>query len=195
MNEIANVLREISDKMGYTPTWISIIGIFVPILLSVLVLVMQILHQKSNKDLQKRIYNHEVDLKLFDSILDIYKVFSKSVDSLPQKEENIRDRLVDKNTKNNWVDYLIDVDRELYRKYDFAVLLLGRNDNLTKKLHEIIINYDNIIIMINKLKDNIKDEDINKLKEAIVQYMESMNYENFDGYFSKYINIKEFIEY
>ena len=96
MCHIANALQVISDKIVSIPNWISITGVFVPIALSVIVLIMQILQQKSNKQLQKRIYNHEVELKCFDSILQIYSSFSKSVDSLPQLPKNLKERIATK---------------------------------------------------------------------------------------------------
>ena len=191
MCHIANALQVISDKIVSIPNWISITGVFVPIALSVIVLIMQILQQKSNKQLQKRIYNHEVELKCFDSILQIYSSFSKSVDSLPQLPKNLKERIANKKA---WYESLIEIDREMYRKYDFAVLLLGKEDDLTKKLYEKIKEYDDIISSVDNLSTDVTENDEKNLLNLIEQYMKSMNYDNFDQYFSKYINMKHFLE-
>lgn len=191
MCHIANALQVISDKIVSIPNWISITGVFVPIALSVIVLIMQILQQKSNKQLQKRIYNHEVELKCFDSILQIYSSFSKSVDSLPQLPKNLKERIANKKA---WYESLIEIDREMYRKYDFAVLLLGKEDDLTKKLYEKIKEYDDIISSVDNLSTDVTENDEKNLLNLIEQYMKSMNYDNFDQCFSKYINMKHFLE-
>ncbi len=205
MYQLVSALQAIGDKIMPIPNWISITGVFVPILLSTIVLIMQILQQKSNKQLQiqqqksneqlqKRIYNHEVELKCFDSILSIYTSFSKSVDSLPQFKENLQKHIAKESSKETWYKSLVEIDREMYRKYDFAVLLLGEGAELSQKLKQKMGEYDEIIRRVKSLSTNAEEGEKNDLQDLIIQYMKSMNYEEFDQFFSKYINLNHFLE-
>lgn len=193
MEQLVEVLQDISKKLDGIPSWITITGVFVPIVLSFAVFLVQIMHQKSNKELQKRIHNHEVELKCFDSFLMIYDVYSKSVDSLPARIENIRLFLKDESTKTEWYYSLVDTVREMYRKLDFAILLLGTEDKLIEVLKLKIDKYDRIISQINEL-ETPTEEDIEHLKGMIEEYRDAMNYEQFDEYFSRFLSITHYLE-
>lgn len=202
MTDIISILQEIANRISYTPTWITYIGVLVPIIVSIAVFIMQISQHKSNKklhkqistsqaELQKNIYNHQVELKCFDSILDIYKAFSSSVDALSVDSKYIKDTISDKDLKYDWHTNLIDIERQLYRKYDFASMLLGNTD-LTKILKNRADSYRNMVEII--LTKESTDEAVTDIIDMSQKYMDSMTYDNFDKYFTKYLSIRGFIE-
>lgn len=202
MTDTISILQEIANKITYTPAWITYIGVLVPIIVSIAVFIMQISQHKSNKNLQKQInagqtelqkniYNHQVELKCFDSILDIYKAFSSSVDTLSVDSKYIKDTISDEDFKYDWHTSLINTERQLYRKYDFASMLLGDTD-LTKVLKNRADAYRNMVEMI--LAKESTDKAVTDIIDISQKYMDSMTYDNFDKYFTKYLNIRGFIE-
>lgn len=191
------VFQDIANKMTYVPVWVTYVGIFVPIFLSIVVLMSQIVQNKMNKKLQKSIHNHQVGLKRFDSILDIYFAFSESVDVLSSNKDNIKDTLSNKDSAFEWNNRLVDVERKMCRKYDFALMLLGEKNDLVKKLKEKMDAYSRLVgSVLEKTESDaeLTDEVIDSICEMNQKYIASMSYDEFDKFFSSFLNINSFIE-
>lgn len=192
-----DILKQIAEKMTYVPALITYIGILVPIFISAAVLISQILQNKSNKKLQKNIHNHQVELKCFDSVLEIYYVFSESVDILPSNVESLNSILGNNEAKTEWCNSLVDIERKMYRKYDFAFMLLGNENNLVKILQEKRNQFTNLVGFI---LEKIENESENKeniqssVYEMSKDYIEKMSYDAFDQHFLNYLNINHFTE-
>ena len=139
-----SILQDIANKLTYVPAWVTYVGIFVPIFVSIVVLISQIAQSKINKNLQENIHKHQVELKCFDSVLEIYFAFSESVDVLSINTNNIKNTLSDKESKVEWHNRLVNVERNLYRKYDFALMLLG-DDDLVEILKEKADKYCELV--------------------------------------------------
>lgn len=191
------ILQDIANKLTYVPAWVTYVGIFVPIFVSIVVLISQIVQSRINKNLQKNIHRHQVDLKRFDSILEIYFVFSESVDALSYNADNIMMTLSDQKSKVEWHNRLVDVERKLYRKYDFALMLLGGEIDLVKILKEKADKYCELVnsILIDTQNEMTCIEEIaNNIAQMSKEYIDLMSYDEFDKYFSDYLKINRFTE-
>ncbi len=77
MEEIIQMMDEFmaTSNSNTDPIWISIFGIFVPILISIAVLVITIVQHYQNKKLQSAICNRECAVQMHNDILRIYDDF------------------------------------------------------------------------------------------------------------------------
>lgn len=80
MEELVHSINNIAEIMKRgTPTWLSMIVAFVPILLTIVTIVLSCRMDKNSKELQKIIHNRDVYVQSRQDILSIYDAFSEAL--------------------------------------------------------------------------------------------------------------------
>jgi hypothetical protein len=133
------------------PLWISIVGIFVPILLSAIIIVITIIQNKKNKELQelinnknytlqKELSNRDIKVQMHSDILKIYDDFSYAQNVVGVAQGRVNLIFSNFNTYNGintplqWNNDLANAINVICQATNRAVLLLPTIDTELKNL-------------------------------------------------------------
>ena len=192
MEEIVQKIEELIEilKENSIPTWISIIGVFVPIILSGLVIFLTVIQHKQNKKLQIDISSKEIKVQMHNDFLKIYDEFSYAQSVIGQAGKGIEVILSNNYVLAKWLDDLWRSVQGMCQATNRAKLLVPKSDEeLPKILKSIWTDTSNLwkqIYIIANTKTNFSTSEINK---SIIKLLDSFKYEEFDRYFEPYIKM------
>lgn len=130
MEQIVEQLIKINTK-----DWLDIVGILLPILLTIVIIVQNKIHSHRTDELEKKIYNRDQINRYHGYILDIYNTYNDFCDIIFSSgfDDNVKSGNV--NLANSWVNNLINMRISIGRKLDLAKLIFGQSN---KELYSII---------------------------------------------------------
>lgn len=130
------------------PLWISIVGIFIPILLSAIVIIitiyqhkknkaLQILINEKNEELQKKISDKELRVQMHGDILSIYDGNCMMQNALLRASKGVAILFANPNLTFPWYNELLNALHVLCQANNRAFLLLPQSDS---GLREVLNN-------------------------------------------------------
>lgn len=176
------------------PNWLTIgCTIIMPIVLSIIVIIQNIIISKRNEKLQKDLLNNEIKIKRYDIILNAYTTYIDSLSKIPTTKEGITAMLKENEQMNKLVYDILNERDKVILETNKLRLLLKDDTDLIKIILELEKSY--IEIANNLLEAYIynKKLDIDKMLEKTDTYKKLLQYDNYDKYFEKYLFLKEFI--
>lgn len=177
------------------PNWLTIgCTIIMPIVLSIIVIIQNIIISKRNEKLQKDLLNNEIKIKRYDIILNAYTTYIDSLSKIPTTKEGITAMLKENEQMNKLVYDILNERDKVILETNKLRLLLKDDTDLIKIILELEKSY--IEIANNLLEAYIynKKLDIDKMLEKTDTYKKLLQYDNYDKYFEKYLFLKEFIQ-
>lgn len=157
LNDLIEVIKDNS-----VPMWITIIGVFVPILISILVLWLSVRQNKKNielqeqmeeraRKLQKEICNRDIKAQIRGDILKIYDNFYFAQNTIAIVKNSVHVTFSDFNMSNQWVININTSIHLMFQATDRANLLLPASDQELRKVLETILD------KYKELKDKIDE--------------------------------------
>lgn len=159
MEELTQKIDELIEllKVNSMPLWISIVGIFVPIILSALIIGITIYQHKKNKafqilintkneELQKMISDKELKVQMHGDILNIYDGYCVVQNTLGKANNNVATVLANPNILVQWLNELQISMAVICQAFNRAELLLPKSDmEFRKVLKSIIEKYRDLL--------------------------------------------------
>ena len=136
VNNITEVLK------NGTPAWLSTIGAFIPILLSIVTICLSCRMDKNSKKLQKMIHNRDVYLQSRQDILSIYDAFSEAQIILC-KYGTVEMAFANENIAFTWCQEIDNRHIEINKACNKAKLLFNDKE-LTKHLDSLCDTFQQI---------------------------------------------------
>ena len=199
------------------PNWITILGTFVPIILSIVVIrqnhiiaerneklqkdissnnekLQESLAQK-NEELQKNILNNEIKIKKYDIILNVYVAFIDAVSSLITTEKGINVILEKKEENKERIKEailrMIKAREKIILESGKLQLLLKNDVDLIKRILELETIYKEIVEELSQNFICNKEINSSKVLEKVQNYCKLLEYDNYGKYFEKYLSLEE----
>lgn len=130
MDEIVKQLIHLNQK-----DWLDMLAVFIPILLSVIIIVQNIIYYRGNKNLQKQIHNRDQRVQYHQDIMLIYNTFYEFCDGIIRSGFANHVKMGNVNLAVSWMDHLIQLRINVGRRGDLAKLLFEKGN---PKLYQII---------------------------------------------------------
>lgn len=130
MDEIVKQLIHLNQK-----DWLDMLAAFIPILLSVIIIVQNIIYYRGNKNLQKQIHNRDQRVQYHQDIMLIYNTFYEFCDGIIRTGFANHVKMGNVNLSVSWLDHLIQLRMNLGRRGDLAKLLFEKGNT---ELYQII---------------------------------------------------------
>ena len=194
MEEITNALKQFIDlyESSLSPDWINIIcGIFLPLVISIIVIIQNKNINKNNEKLQKDIYNHEVKNKKYDIILNSYVAYIDVLQVFPLSKEGLNGLSKDDPVTTEIIINILNSRERILLETKKLKLLLKNDVELIKTIEKLNSLYQEIA---NEISNGIiRKYGINtkNVLEKIKQYQQLVESENYDKLFEKYLTIDE----
>ena len=194
MEEITNALKQFIDlyESSLSPDWINIIcGIFLPLVISIIVIIQNKSINKNNEKLQKDIYNHEVKNKKYDIILNSYVAYIDVLQVFPLSKEGLNGLSKDDPVTTEIIINILNSRERILLETKKLKLLLKNDVELIKTIEKLNSLYQEIA---NEISNGIiRKYGINtkNVLEKIKQYQQLVESENYDKLFEKYLTIDE----
>jgi hypothetical protein len=130
MNQIVEQLIKLNSR-----DWLDIVGIVLPIILTVVIIFQNRIYSRRTDELEKQIHNRDQVNRYQSFILTIYNTYYDFCDTIFTSgfDNNIKNGNV--NLANAWVNNLIIMRLEIVRNMDLAKLIFGRRN---KELYHIV---------------------------------------------------------
>lgn len=130
MDQIVEQLIQLDKK-----DWLDVVGIIIPIILSIIIILQNIISSYRMNKLQKQIYNRERKNQFHDEILMIYNTYYDFCDTIIVKgfENNVKNG--DYNSAYSYINNLISLRLSIGRRLDLAKLIFKGNN---EELYDII---------------------------------------------------------
>ncbi|MCH5248739.1 MAG: hypothetical protein J1E98_02345 [Lachnospiraceae bacterium] len=114
---------------------LDIVGILLPIVLTVVIIVQDIVHFRRTNELQKQIHNRDRAKQYHDDILIIYNTFYEFCDTIFTSGFSYNVESGNYNLASTWINNLNTLRISIGRNQDLAKLIFGRSN---KGLYSII---------------------------------------------------------
>lgn len=194
MEEITNALKQFIDlyESSLSPDWINIIcGIFLPLVISIIVIIQNKNINKNNEKLQKDIYNHEVKNKKYDIILNSYVAYIDVLQAFPLSEEGLNCLSNNNPIATEIITNIINARERILLETKKLKLLLKNDIELITTIEQLNTLYQEIANditfgIVKKTKINTKN-----VLEKIRRYQQLVESESYDKLFEKYLTIDE----
>ncbi|MBE6555741.1 MAG: hypothetical protein E7663_05900 [Ruminococcaceae bacterium] len=130
MEELIGKLDELIAAVGggVLPLWLSIVGIFVPILISIIVAVQAYVQYIGNKKLQTYISQKEARIQMHSDFLSIYDAFCAAHSTIYMQDELLIEILATPNLTAQWQTDVRQALSETCRSLNRANLILPKSD-------------------------------------------------------------------
>ena len=154
MEDITQKMDELitSLSVNSVPQWVTYIGIFVPIMISILVVVITIIQHRRSKKLQQDICDKEMRVQMHNDFLAIYDEFVKVFKVILGAQNGIEKIFVSPQNALRWFNDFRDCGQSVWQALNKAELLCPETDtefvealrnihNKTAKLFDDAWNY------------------------------------------------------
>ncbi len=141
MEEIVAVLQQIADSIGQNPvpTWLTIMGIVLPVVLSGITIVLSIRMDRQNKELQKQLHNRDVINQSRECMLEIYNTYISALNIANQADKCVADIFGSDQSYYQWGVSVENMQMQVMGAYNRAKLMVGTDakmiDCLKKSWH------------------------------------------------------------
>ena len=194
MEEITNALKQFIDlyESSLSPDWINIIcGIFLPLVISIIVIIQNKNINKNNEKLQKDIYNHEVKNKKYDIILNSYVAYIDVLQAFPLSEEGLNCLSKDDSVTTETIINILNSRERILLETKKLKFLLKNDVKLIKTIEKLNSLYREIANEISNGITRKNGINIKNVLEKIKQYQQLVESESYDKLFEKYLTIDE----
>lgn len=149
MEEIVFAINDLTKVIkGNVPAWVTVIGSFTPILLTIITIYLSIRMDKNNRELQESIHKRDIRNQARHDLLEIYDVFTETVVIL-KKRGTVAGIFSQEYSANSWNQELYELSIKLPKAYDRSKLLIEDND-LSDYLLKIVEKYNEIYSAISR---------------------------------------------
>jgi len=149
MEDIITPLNNIADAIkGGIPTWVTVLGAFTPIILTVITIILSVRMDEQNKKLQQDIHKRDVRNQARQDILGIYDSFCETLVVL-KRRGIVASILSDEYATNCWNQELSEVSTKVSKACDRAKLLIDDKE-LTDYLCLLTQDYHDIYASISR---------------------------------------------
>ena len=140
MEQIVEQLIQVNTK-----DWLDIVGILLPIILTIVIIIQNKIYSHRADELEKKIHSREQINRYHDDILSVYNTYYDFCDTIFTSgfDDNVKSGNV--YLANSWVNNLINMRISIGRKLDLAKLIFGQSN---KKLYSMIEERFNLAIEI-----------------------------------------------
>ncbi len=145
MEEIVAVLQKIADSMGQNtvPTWLAIIGIVVPIILTCVSIAqgfttrkLSIRMEEQNRELQKQLHNRDVINQSRECVLEIYNTYRSALNLALQADKNVADIFTSDQNYYQWGMSVQNMQMNVMSAYNRAKLMVGTDAEMINYLNK-----------------------------------------------------------
>lgn len=137
IEELKNLTEAINKNT--VPLWISIVGVIVPIILSVAVIVQAWVQHRQNEKLQSLLSNRDIKAQMHSDFLKIYDDFCIAQNTLAKAEKDLIMIFSHPLMERQWTDELVKSNNLICQAVNRAKLLLSDQED-DKKLKDTLEN-------------------------------------------------------
>lgn len=148
MEELIQKIDEliIAINNNSLPLWLSIVGILVPIFISIIVAIQAYIQHNSNKQLQIYISEKESRIQMHTDFLAIYDSFCVAQNCIGPSRNKINEIFANPSLLSQWYDDLHKASFDLCQSTNRALLLLPESDtNLRNTLDSLFKKYRDLV--------------------------------------------------
>ena len=103
MEEIVAAINNVAESLkNSTPAWVSVVGVLVPIVLTVVSIILSVRIDKNNQQMQKMLANRDMMNQTRQSVLDIYNSYFNGFMILTQANGNIAEIFTSDQSYYRW---------------------------------------------------------------------------------------------
>ena len=125
MEEIVVAINNLAESMSNTiPGWISVVGIFLPIVLTGISIILSVRMDKNNQKLQKVLANRDMMNQIRQCVLDIYNSYYAGAHVLGQADGNVAEIFTSDQSYYRWATDLENASKDITNAYNHAKLLV-----------------------------------------------------------------------
>ncbi len=163
MEELIEKIDEliIAIKSNSIPLWLSIVGILIPIFISIVVAIQAYIQHNSNKKLQIYISEKETRVQMHSDFLSIYDAFCAAHSTIFMKEKQVVELLAIPNLTSQWYTDIKQALAGVCQACNRVNLLLPNDDtDLSKILKSVFDNYRDLSYEIKDyiIKGNVEHD-------------------------------------
>lgn len=142
MEELTQKIDELIETLNGNsmPLGLSIVGMIVPILISLAVAIFAVVQHYQNKRLQKDISDKGLRVQMHGDILNIYDGYCVAQNTLGKANNNVANVLLNPNILVQWLNELQNSMGLICQAYNRAELLLPESDIELRKILETILD-------------------------------------------------------
>lgn len=151
MEELIDKIDEliIAINNNSIPLWLSIVGILIPIFISIVVAIQAYIQHNSNKKLQMYISEKEARIQMHGDFLAIYDSFCIAQKCIGPSRNKMDEIFANPNILSQWYDDLHKASFGLCQSTNRALLLLPESDtNLRNTLDSLFKKYRDLVEQI-----------------------------------------------
>lgn len=150
MEELITAINGLTDSLQNSiPKWASVVGIIVPIVLTVVSIILSVRMDKGNKKLQKIIAERDQINQTRQYVLDIYNAFFSGGYLLSQADGNIAYIFVSDQSYFNWSLEVENASRNIVKTYNSAKLIV-KDDKFIKQLENAFNAFSEVELLVKK---------------------------------------------
>lgn len=154
--QVVEVLIRIAEALenGFVPLWFAIIGIFAPIILTLLSIWLNRKTSRQNEELQKNLHNRDVKNQTLQSIIGIYNSFCDALNVVGFASNNIMVIFISQQFIYSWSESVSNSCMSIIRAFNQANIILDDSDMIDylRKCKDIFVELNN---NINQYKNNL----------------------------------------
>lgn len=212
MNTLETSIQEVARAITSTaaPLWIVAFGALSPFALTVIIIIQNFYFDKRNKEMQKTIYDNNVKLKLYESVLSIYNSYLEALYATVHLENVLKKEWVLPHNIFVCIVNMYEVRKKIYYVYNHSIILFSKKDkeiidilkiirdkfgelcDLTALYHDSGVYTGEIGPSLMQCIRHCTPEEATELQKKIKEFEELLSYENFDRYFEPYLSFEEF---
>ena len=125
MEEIVAAINNVAESLkNSTPAWVSVVGVLVPIVLTVVSIILSVRMDKNNQQMQKMLANRDMMNQTRQSVLDIYNSYFNGFMILTPANGNIAEIFTSDQSYYRWAQDIENASKDISQAYNRAKLLL-----------------------------------------------------------------------
>ena len=124
MEELVQAVNRIADSSSTIPLWVSLVGLIVPIVLTIVSICLSIRMDKQSKDLQKLIANRDMVNQSRETVLGFYNSYLSARDVLGRSCSNIAEIFTSDQSYYNWALEIDNACSSIIYSYNKAKLMM-----------------------------------------------------------------------
>lgn len=136
MDELIVAIDRVAEALQTSPpAWISVVGIVVPIVLTVVSIILSVRMDKNNEKMQKMLANRDMMNQTRQCILNIYNAFYTGAYVLAQADKNVAEVFSADQSYYRWGMEIENASKDVMSAYNQAKLLV-EDEHLLQQLKE-----------------------------------------------------------
>lgn len=132
MEELVQAVNRIAASNSTIPLWLSLVGLIVPIVLTIVSICLSFRMDKQNKELQKLIANRDMVNQSRETVLGFYISYLSARDLLGRSCSNVADIFTSDQSYYNWSKEIDNACSSIIYSYNKAKLMLDDQELLSQ---------------------------------------------------------------